>query len=159
MLATLALVIVTVYAAQQQRDIVGRQIGMIQNELASMATGVAVDRLEEIRSVAFDERTKQGPVYEVSQLTPATFPGDTQGDDIDDFHGVRLDTLRIVGVDTLRFSVETTVSYVSESDIRQAIGTASKYKRADAKVYSTTIASPDTIRISQVYSCGSRCKW
>lgn len=159
LLATLALIVVTVYAAQQQRNIVGQQVSMIQNEVASMATSVAVDRLEEIRSVAFDEHTKDGTVFHPSQLTPYPFPPDAQGDDIDDFHLVQLDTFRLVGLDTLRFRVETAVTYVSESNIENAVTQQTKYKRAEAKVYSTTISSPDTIRIAQTFACGSRCQW
>jgi hypothetical protein len=159
LLATLALIIVTVYAAQQQRNIVGQQVAMIQNEVSSMATSVAVDRLEEIRSVAFDEHTRNGPISHPSQLTPYPFPPDTQGDDIDDFHLVKLDTFRLVGMDTLRFRVETTVTYVDESNIELVTLQRTKYKRAEAKVFSTTISAPDTIRIAQTYACGSRCQW
>jgi hypothetical protein len=159
LLATLALIVVTVYAAQQQRNIVGQQVSMVQNEVASMATSVAVDRLEEIRSVAFDEHTKNGPVSNPSQLTPYPFPPDTQGDDIDDFHLVKLDTFRVVGFDTLRFKVETVVTYANESNIELASTQPTKYKRAEAKVYSSTVSSPDTIRIAQTYACGSRCQW
>lgn len=159
LLATLALVVVTVYAAQQQRSIVSQQVAMIQNEVSSMATSVAVDRLEEMRSVAFDEHTRNGPVSSPSQLTPYPFLPDSQGDDIDDFHQVKLDTFRVVGTDTLRFRVETTVSYVDESNIEQLTTQRTKYKRAEAKIFSTTISSPDTIRIAQTYACGSRCQW
>lgn len=159
LLATLALVVVTVYAAGQQRNIVNQQVTMIQNEVASMATSVAVDRLEEIRSVAFDEHTKEGAVAGPSALTPFPFSSDAQGDDIDDFHEVKLDTFRAVGTDTLRFMVETTISYVSDVNPDQVVTTPSKYKRASAKVYSLTISNPDTVRIAQTYSCGSRCKW
>jgi hypothetical protein len=159
LLATLALLIVTVYAAQQQRNIVGQQAAMIQNEVASMATSVAVDRLEEIGSMAFDEHTKDGPVFHPSQLTPYPFPPDAQGDDLDDFHLVKLDTFRLVGLDTLRFMVETSISYVNESNLELATTQSTKYKRAEAKVYSTTISFPDTVRIAQTFSCGSRCQW
>ena len=159
LLATLALIVVTVYAAQQQRSIVGQQVAMIQNEVSSMATSVAVDRLEEIRSMAFDEHTRNGLVDSPSQLTPYPFTADTQGDDIDDFHLVKLDTFRLVGPDTLRFRVETVVTYVDEANIELSTHQRTKYKRAEATVFSTTVSSPDTIRIAQTYACGSRCQW
>src|SRR5690625_2970349 len=114
---------------------------MIQNEVSSMATSVAVDRLEEIRGMAFDEHTRNGPVNSPSQLTPYPFTADTQGDDIDDFHLVKLDTFRLVGPDTLRFRVETVVTYVAEANIDRSTHQRTKCKRAEATAYRTNSQS------------------
>ena len=159
--AVVALVIVTLFAFQQQRTMALEQAGMIRNEMAMQATGVGVDKLEEIGSRPYDEATRgEKKVSAASDLTPPPFEVDKgDNDDIDDFHADVGKAYRVAGRDTLWFWVRTTVSYASESDPEQPASTATKFKRATAEVVSLTVSLPDTITLSQSYACGSLCDW
>ena len=161
MLSILALMLATMFAVQQQRHTAYTQLSMIRGEISTQSTGVAVDRLEEIGSMAFDEATVGGnSVASAALLTSgAPFSADSPGNDIDDFNGVAVDTFRIAGMDTLRFRVQSRVRYANPNDVGQEVGGPTKVKKATVRVYSLDIVAPDTITLSQSYSCGRRCNW
>jgi hypothetical protein len=164
LLAMLALMLTLLFSYQQQRNVQHAQLSMIKNEVMSMATGVAVDRLEEIGSMAFDDATK-GDVKLVSpsQLTlKANFLLDSPVDDMDDFDGSKVRRFRVVWADTLWYWLETQVNYASESNPDQEItdlNVRTKFKKASVKVYSANTGIRDTIRISQSFACGTKCAW
>ena len=161
MLSILALMLATMFAVQQQRHTAFTKLSMIRGEISTQTTGVAVDRLEEIGAMSFDEAT----VGDVTLDTPdsltagSPFGLDAPGNDIDDFDGVVLDTFRVAGPDTLRFRVLSRVRYASEANVEQEVGGPTKVKKASVRVYNLDVAAPDTITLSQSYSCGSRCNW
>ena len=161
MLAILALMLATLFSVQQQRHGAFTKISMIRGEIGTQSTGVAVDRLEEIGSMAFDEATVGDVTLDtIDSLTVgAPFELDAPGNDIDDFNGVSVDTFRVAGGDTLRFRVESRVRYASEANIGQEVAGPTKVKKATVRAYSLDISAPDTITLSQSFACGSRCNW
>ena len=161
MLAILAMMLVGMYALNQNQRIARMKMNMIQNEVATIATSVGMDRLEHIGTKAYDQATKDANITLTSQLTDSAFPEDAQGDDIDDFDKAsRLDTIKL-GEHALQFKVYTTVSYAQESDPNEEVtGTMkTKYKRARASVHSLTVPLPDSIVVYRSYACGGRCDW
>ena len=161
MLAILAMMLVGMYALNQNRRIAQMKMNMIQNEVATIATSVGMDRLEHIGTKRYDQATKNGKITSFSQLTDSAFPEDTQGDDIDDFHEAsRIDTI-MIGENALQFKVHTTVSYAMESDPNKEVTgtTKTKYKRARASVQSLTVPMPAPIIVYRSYACGDRCDW
>lgn len=161
MLAMLALMLATLFAVQQQRQTAQVRMGMIRSEYGTQSTGVAVDRLEEIGSMAFDEATVgDETLLTVDSLTAGPpFSLDAPGTDIDDFHEITVDTFRVAGGHKLNFRMHSVVRYASETNFEMEVTGPTKVKKATVKVYSLDIANPDTITISQAYACGSRCNW
>jgi hypothetical protein len=165
-LALLALVVATMFALTEFRSLHGVQAAMIRNELSLAATGVAVDVLEEIGSMAFDENTfDQGKVTSPLGLTDllAFGPGfDQPSNDVDDWHNTSIVRNRLVGSDTLRFAVNTVVRYADESDPTKPVAspsTRTRFKITTVRVHSMLLASPDTVVLSRTYACGARCSW
>lgn len=162
MLAILAMMLVGTYALNQNQRVARMEMNMIRNEVATIASGVGLDRLEQISVKAFDQATKEGKIASASELTPYDFPDDTQGDDVDDFHEAsHIDTV-MIGSHELQFKVYTTVRYAKETDPNQPVADdtkKTKYKRARASVHSLTVPLPDSIVVYQTYACGDRCDW
>lgn len=165
MLALLAVMMAALFSLNQQRGIMQTRMNMMHNEVMSAGTGVAVDRLEEVRTMAFDEATKgEDKIFASAALTSKpTFTDDAPPiDDIDDFDGSYVERFRVWMSDTLWYGVETSVVYALETqpDAPVAdINTRTKFKKATVKVYSLDIAKVDTITLSQSFSCGSKCEW
>ncbi len=165
LLALAAMMMATLFALNQQRGIMQTRMSMMRNEVATAATGVAVDRLEEVRSMAFDEATKgEGKIFSSTELTSKpTFTDDAPPiDDIDDFDGSSVERFRVWMSDTLRYGVETVVAYAEEGSPDTPISDPnqrSKFKKATVKVYSLDVEHVDTVSISQSFSCGSKCAW
>ena len=171
MLAVLSMVVTTLFAFNQHRNVLSTRLNMVREDMAIRSTGVAVDILEEIGSMAFDEATRDKVVASASELTSlyGTIEGDMQGgvsslesggtNDIDDFNGAILDRYRELKGTNVGFRAESSVSYVDPSDNTTQVTYPTKLKKVTIKVYSTSIAHPDTIYLSQLYACGSRCSW
>jgi len=159
------MMVATLFAFQQQRNIMQTRLQMVRSEVATAATGVAVDRLEEIGAVAFDDATKsEDKVFSPAGLTSMpTFTDDAPPvDDIDDFNGSFVQRFRVYAGDTLWYGVETTVRYASEAQPDIVVldpMLRTKFKKATVKVYSQNVARVDTISLSQSFSCGSMCDW
>lgn len=174
MLALLALVVAGTFVLNQQRHSIENRIEMIRSEIATQATSVAVDRLEEIGSYAFDEAiglNGDKKLLTPLQLTPMMlvggtweFTNDTPLNDIDDFHLAQADTFRFSGPDTLHFRLESYISYALDSDVDAPVTVPTKVKQATVRVWSLDLQpdmniAPDTIVLSQSFTCGSRCAW
>ena len=169
MLAVLSMVVTTIFAFNQHRNVLSTRLNMVREDMAIRSTGVAVDILEEIGSMSFDEATRDKIVASSSELTTLYSPGDLGQDqtsvesggtnDIDDFNGAILDRYRELKGQNIGFRAESVVSYVDPSDNTTEVTYPTKLKKVMIKVYSTTIARPDTIYLSQLYACGSRCSW
>lgn len=164
LLALAAMMMATLFALNQQRGIMQTRMSMMENEVATAATGVAVDRLEEIRSMAFDDVVKgEDKAFSSSALTSkATFTDDAPPiDDIDDFDGAYVERFRVWQSDTLWFGVATVVRYADEDAPDTPVSDPNqhtKFKKATVTVSSLSTPA-DTISISQSYSCGSKCDW
>ncbi len=165
LLALGAVMVATFFSFQQQRSVLETRMQMIRNEVETAATAVAVDRLAEIGAMAYDDATKGDVrIFSSAALTSsATFTEDAPPvDDIDDFDGSSVTRHRVSSGDTLRYGVETTVEYADENVPDSPIldpTVRTKFKKATVKVYSLNVAYVDTIRLSQSYSCGSKCAW
>jgi hypothetical protein len=182
LIAILSMVVTTLFAFNQHRNVLSTRLGMIREEMAVRSTSVAVDVLEEIGSMAFDEATLDKSVLHASDLTHISMYDQYGGDvintdpyssdlgvrptlesgganDLDDFDGAILDRIRIREDRQIRFRAEARVRYVDEVDRTSEVGFQTKLKKVTIKVYTTAIAHPDTIYISQIYSCGSKCEW
>ena len=165
LLAIAAMMLATFFAFQQQRSVMQTRLDMIRNEFETAATGVAVDRLEEIGVMAYDDVTKGGDeVGSATLLTSApTFLNDAPPiDDIDDFDNSVIQSYRVFAGDTMWFGVQADVQYANEAQTDQPVGdtvTRTKYKMVTVTVYSLSYANVDTIRLSQTFSCGSKCAW
>jgi hypothetical protein len=167
MLAVLSMVVTTLFAFNQHRNVLSTRLNMVREDMAIRSTGVAVDVLEEIGSMSFDEATRDKIVSSSSELTSlyGTIEGETNSiesggtNDIDDFNGATLDRYRELKGQNIGFRAEASVSYVDPSDNSTAVTYPTKLKKVTIKVYSTNIARPDTIYLSQLYACGSRCSW
>jgi hypothetical protein len=162
MMALLAMMLATLFAYNQQQRAAQTKFNMIRDEVVTQATIVAQDRLEEIGAMAFDEATVgANKVATAAELTGlAFFTEDAQGNDIDDFHQVVVDTVRSSNLGKLRFRVASTVTYADPNNPDVAVTGPSKAKKATVRVTSLDIAeimASDEIILSQTYTCGSRC--
>lgn len=165
LLALAAMMMATLFALNQQRGIIQTRMSMMRNEVATAATGVAVDRLEEVRAMSFDEATKgEDKIFSPAALTSKpTFTDDAPPiDDIDDFDGSYVERFRVWKSDTLWYGVATAVAYAQESapDVPLADPSQrSKFKKATVTVNSLNVDKMDAITLSQSFSCGSKCAW
>lgn len=165
LLAIAAVMVATFFAFQQQRSVIDTRMQMIRNEIATSATGVAVDRLSEIGAMTFDDATKsEAKIFSSGSLTASgVFTADAPPiDDIDDFHGSTVNRFRVFGGDTLWYGVQTSIVYADESNPDIAIvdpNVRTKFKKATVQVYSISVANTDTITLSQSFACGSKCAW
>ncbi|MBT8399399.1 MAG: hypothetical protein KJO98_02890 [Rhodothermia bacterium] len=175
MLAVLSMVVTTLFAFNQHRNVLNTRLNMVKEDMAIRSTGVAVDVLEEIGSMSFDEATRDKVVSSSSELTSVyrtTFEhmseyGESNQEnmesggtnDIDDFHGAIMERSRTLNGNNLGFRAEAIVSYVDPIDSSTEVDYPTKLKKVTIKVYSQNIARPDTIYLSQMFSCGSRCNW
>lgn len=160
MMALMALMLTLLFIFNQQQGIIRAERTLIRNEIAAQATSAAVDRLEEIGAMAFDRATVGGEhITDTTALTKPAFFGATSPQDIDDFHGADVVQEYVLWEDTLRFRVISTVTYAKESDPGQSTSRRTKFKKATVTVFSLDEPHPDTVRLSQSFSCGSLCKW
>lgn len=176
--AIIAMMIVSLFAMQQQRSALRAQLDMIDNEIAMISSGVAVERLEEIGALAFDQNTRGGETADSpNDLTPPAEFGagyDQTGDDLDDFHATLATLGRPLGEDSLWFDVVATVDYVQESNHDQVAPSATKFKRVTVTVrvdedapanagilqmYDAEGLAERAVTLSQLYSCKSACQW
>lgn len=172
--AIIAMMIVSLFATQQQRHALKTQLAMIDNEIETIASGVAVERLEAVGSLAFDQNTTGGQVVtDDSQLTPPSGFGSGDGkdqpnDDMDDFHDSTQPLFRVISGDTLSFATSVTVDYVEESDLEQPVAYRTKFKLVtvtvspvfeDGRFYAMPGLFEKEITLSQTYSCKSACQW
>jgi hypothetical protein len=162
LLTLLALALVILFSYNQYRGVISTREYHLRHEIASQAVGVAVDQLEAYEAFAFDETILTDTLLQATDLTAMDengFQADTPNNDLDDFDRTTTTTSRLTKLDTLWFSAETQVTYLEEADPGVETTTPSKFKKATVTVYPLDVDLPDTIRLSQVYNCGSRCTW
>lgn len=161
MLALLAMMVVMMITVNHHQNAVHVRKNIVRNEVAMQTTGVAVDWLERIGSEAFDEAVADGSVITSAiQLTEGPpFTADLQENDIDDFHGVSKDTSRVVNGREIKFHVQSTIAYADPNDPEKIVSGRTKAKKATVRAWSTSISSPDTVVLSQTFTCGTRCDW
>lgn len=162
LLAILAMVVTSLFAFGQHRSILESRLKMIHQEVALRSTSVAVNVIEEIGSLAFDEATKDEAIMSSNDLTILTDgPAEletAQADDIDDFNNRERTVTLVRKIGSLNFVARSTVQYVN-SDGTASPTVATKYKELTVSVKSADLASSDSVYISKIISCGSRCNW
>lgn len=160
LLALMAMMMMTLFAFNQQRNILMMREDVYMRDVDLRATGVAVDQLEAFSAFAFDAATVGDTITTAGALTGLADLGeDGTTDDLDDFDGTTATATRETPFDTLAFSVTTSVAYVEEDDPDVAAASPTKYKKATVQVYALDVAFADTVTLSQLYNCGSRCDW
>jgi hypothetical protein len=161
MLALLAMLVVMMLTVSQYQNAVHVRKNIVRNEVSMQTTGVAVDWLERIGSEAFDEAVADGSVItSPNQLTEGPpFAADFQENDIDDFHGVSKDTMRVVNGREIWFHLQSSIAYADPEDPEKVVAWRTKAKKATVRAWSTSIANPDTVVLSQTFTCGTRCDW
>lgn len=162
LMAILAMVVTSLFAFGQHRSVLTSRLNMINQEVALRSTSVAVNMLEEIGSLAFDEATKDSEIFSSADLTELTSePAElesAQADDIDDFNNIERTVTLTRRLGDLNFIGRSTVRYVN-SDGTPSPMVQTKYKELTVVVKSADIATPDSVYISKIISCGSRCNW
>ena len=165
LLAIAAISILSLFVFQQQQSAIYVQRTMVEAAVAVMSNGVAVERLSEIRTMHYDQATRDYGVVDspllLSQRSNFGPSRDTPNDDIDDFDGAVKDVERIIGTGTLTFRVESQVTYAEEGDPSSESKSSlpTKYKKVTVKVYNLDLAEADTVEISQSFSCKEACQW
>ena len=129
MTATLALLVMTLIAINQSRSEHFARARLVDDEVETMASGVALGVLEHIASRDFDQatRTSTAPVVSTTALTSpfptnlrcdVTYPIQTASPytacpDVEDFNGMQWETIAFpVRGDTLWFEASAEVTYV-----------------------------------------------
>ncbi len=167
LLAILSMILTSMYAYTQHQNVIATRLNIVENELSLQSTSVAVDLMEEIGSMAFDEATLSEEIFSPGDLTPigGYYQGsDSTGveaggtDDIDDFNGINVSRTRDRSGHTLSFTAAPVVAYV-ESDGVTPSTIPTKYKKVTVAVANTDFVMADTVYLSQVFSCGKKCNW
>lgn len=159
--ALMALMLTLLFVFNQQQGMIRAERTLIRNEISAQATSVAVDRLEEMGAMPFDRSTVgERTITDTTALTREVLFGSPSPQDLDDFHGIDAVQYRVLWADTLTFRVVSSVAYARESDPNLSSGgRRTKFKKATVVVYSLDDVRPDTVRLSQSFSCGSFCNW
>lgn len=138
-LAILAIMLTTFLALSQQRTVLRGYESMVDDEMETMGSGIALQVMEYVGTKAFDEETKDGDVSSTSDLSGSgSFgPGEGSGtrcdvvppisesgsysscDDLDDYHDMEWEEVPFpLRDDTVRFEVSVRVFYMNEDQER-----------------------------------------
>lgn len=164
--ALLAIMILGLFSMQANRSVFGTEQKMILNEVATQATGVGIEILEEIGSKGYDEAIPPGMVLPEAQidLLATTFcagacgcdpnvPEDVACDFINAFDGKTATRVR----DDLTYTVTITVNYVEDADPSVISADPTFSKRVDLSITNPLlyVGGPDnplTFTMSRVYT-------
>ncbi|MEM6784318.1 MAG: hypothetical protein AAF624_11365 [Bacteroidota bacterium] len=142
-------------ALNMQQSSVKTKMDLVNEEVTSFASSVALDVLGHIGAQSFDAATESATVTDASNLSSLPFStgkGYASADDIDDFHQMQTYTY-VSDYDGMTFEVDATVEYVSETD-----GTTVLSAQSFAKLVTVTVTN-DVLRdreaavvLSQVFT-------
>lgn len=124
-----------------------------QTEMGLYAVTVAVSRIEDATSKAFDEKTIEDVVSSPSNLTAPSSLGKETGelmkdiDDFDDYQGL-IDTINVYGTDSFR--IESVVSYVDTTNLNTPVSTPTFHKMIRVTVSGAALR--DTVSIAGIFS-------
>ena len=152
LLAFLAMILVTAFSLVYQRSMIDSRKQMIQDEMETLASGVALELFEYIGSRDFDAQTANGTVTpenpDPALLTPLPFSGVAtfeEAQDIDDFHGLSFTrTFRVDDV-TFDFDVTVEVYYVDPQEPEEAMSTPTLAKKVVLTLTNKHMIRPLTI--------------
>lgn len=162
------MILTSMYAYTQHQNVIATRLNIVENELSLHSTNVAVDLMEEIGSMSFDEATKSDEITSPGDLTPIAGAygqyGDSTSveaggtDDIDDFDGIAVVRTRDRSGHTLSFQAIPSVRYVLADGETTSFG-PTKFKKVTIAVANSDYVKADTVYLSQVFSCGAKCNW
>lgn len=180
LLAIAAIAIITFLTLHQKRHAILTQTEKVGIEITTMATQVGVDRLNEMRRLAFDEASKgerNASLEELSNLLPLSsdpeylfdsFPErhdahsslpDVAFDDLDDFDAVTYIVSKTARLDTVQFRIDSVVGYMQDTDSGTASAVPTGLKQVVIRVTALGVRPEASVTLSQLYSCGTRCVW
>ena len=119
----LGLMIAMLLSLNVQRASLSAKVQVINNEMETIASGVALEVLDYVGSKPFDAATALGEVENESELTAPPFSTGMsyeEADDIDDFHQIETHSLSAfhTAVDTLHRAVEAdSPGFVIKSEV------------------------------------------
>ena len=148
----LGLMIAMLLSLNVQRASLSARVQVIDNEMETIASGVALEVLDYVGSKPFDAATALSEVENESELTALPFSTGMsyeEADDIDDFHQIETHSLSEFEFD-IDIDIDISVAYVDENN-PEVIATSQTF----AKKVTVTINngySESPVQLSQVYT-------
>ncbi len=150
MLGLLALMTSMLLSLNMSRASLSATAQVIDNEMETVAGGVALEVLDYIGTKPFDAATATAEVDDANDLTSPPFSTGksyAEADDIDDFHLIQTHTLSAFEFD---FEVDINVEYVDEDDPETASSWQTFAKKVTVTVNTDHLAKP--VYLTQVYT-------
>ena len=150
MIGLLALMTAMLLSLNVNRTSLSAKMQVIDNEMETIAGGVALEVLDYVGTKDFDEATAGVEITDPNDLTALPFStGQTydQADDIDDFHQIQTHTLPEFDFD---FEIDIAVEYVNENDPEVTASQPTFAKKVTVTVNNDLLQSP--VYLSQVYT-------
>lgn len=127
---------------------------MMDSKFGVLATSLATSIVEKASKKAFDANTAEDAVSNLTQLTlPANLGpgvGETPPDDCNDFDDFNGYTENVTNMPSAEFDISCEVRYVNPNNLDGTSTSSTWHKKLTVTV--TSPSSPDTIRLSTVYS-------
>ena len=146
----LGLMIAMLLSLNVQRASLSAKVQVIDNEMETIASGVALEVLDYVGSKPFDAATALAEVEDESELTALPFSTGMayeEADDIDDFNQIQTYTFPEFDFD---FDIDITVEYVDEND-PEAVATSQTFaKKVTVTINNEYLESP--VQLSQAYT-------
>ena len=150
LMALLGLMIAMLLSLNVQRASLSAKAQVIDNEMETIAGGVALEVLDYVGSKPFDAATALAEVEDESELTALPFSTGMayeEADDIDDFNQIQTYTFPEFDFD---FDIDITVEYVDEND-PEAVATSQTFaKKVTVTINNEFLQMP--VQLSQAYT-------
>ena len=146
----LGLMIAMLLSLNVQRASLSAKAQVIDNEMETIASGVALEVLDYAGSKPFDAATAAGTVNDASELTALPFSTGmayNEADDIDDFHQIQTYTFPEFDFD---FDIDISVAYVDENDPEVIAASQTFAKKITVTINNEYLESP--VQLTQVYT-------
>ncbi|HLG31724.1 MAG TPA: hypothetical protein VI362_01695 [Ignavibacteriaceae bacterium] len=154
LLSIVALLLLSLTVLRVNNGILTSDSVMMNSKFGVLATSLATSLIEKASKKAFDANSAEDAVSNLTQLTPPNGLGPASGEtppddcnDFDDFNGY---TEHVANLPSAEFDMSCEVKYVNPNNLDGVSTTATWHKRMTVTV--TSPSSPDTIRLSTVYS-------
>lgn len=150
MMGLLALMTAMLLSLNVNRAALTAKAQVIDNEMETIAGGVALEVLDYVGTKPFDAATASNEVTDPSELTPFPFGtgmGYEDADDIDDFNQIQTYTLPEFEFD---FQIDIAVVYVDEDDAEVTATSQTFAKKVTVTVNNDLLQTP--VYLSQVYT-------
>jgi hypothetical protein len=149
-----ALLLLSLTVLRVNNTILSSDSVMNESKFGVLATSLATSIIEKANKKAFDEKTVEDIVTNVTELTALDKLGKSlteiapdSCDDFDDFHGY---TENITNLPSAEFTISCEVVYVNPNNLNGKANTQTWNKKLVVTV--TNPYSTDTLRLSTIYS-------